>query len=233
MRTSYKWASHALALIALGLLLAPLQAANPPAAITEALASFRTEGPPGWSYTQTTRSGGEVLVERFDPIKPEFLRWTLVEKNGRAPDAEETETYKQGKFRRSSAWNAPRLEQQLDRASCEVIEADSSGIRCRFKLKPDSSGDAASEHLAVIIRLHLPTRCIESVEIVSQAPFSPVFGIRINESSTLLRYSLPNDGKPSLLLNATLRVRGRAFWIKAIKQDMEVTWSEHGAIERR
>ena len=52
-----------------------------------------------------------------------------------------------------------------------------------------------------------------------------MIGINIAETRTVMTYSLPEAGRPSLLQKVTLRVRGRAFWFKSLDQDMTVTYS--------
>jgi hypothetical protein len=202
-------------------------AAEPPALMREALEHFQIEGPKYWAFVQTTRAEGRSRVERFDPSQPELLRWSLVSEDGKTPSPAAADDYKQGKVRRSSSWNAPRLEKQIDPATCEIVESGAERLRCRFHLRQDDSSDNAAAHMAVVFSLHVPTRSIESVEIANTEPFSPSFGISIRSSRTVLRYSLPKGDVPSLLLHASLHIEGRAFWIKAISQTMEIVWSDH------
>src|SRR5688500_7554913 len=83
-------------------------AAAPPE-LAKALETFRSEAPRGWSFTQTTNAEGKSTVERYDATKPEFDRWSLVEKNGRAPEAQELKEYAEARSRRSRTGTAPKL----------------------------------------------------------------------------------------------------------------------------
>jgi len=198
-----------------------------PAEMEKALANFRTEGPAGWSFTQTTVSGKERLVEDFDPKRPEGSKWRLIESKGHAPSDEEAAEYQSGKIQRSSALNAPRLEKQLDPATCEQIEESPAILGCRFRLQSGPDAEEAAKHLLVSVFVDRATHTVSRIEIRSAGPFSPVFGVRIQESSTLLDYGPSRPGEPPLLVRARLSVHGRAFWVKGIDQEMDITWSGH------
>jgi hypothetical protein len=198
-----------------------------------ALKTFRTDGPRGWSFTQITESGGEKRVERFDPAQPEFTRWSLLELNGRVPTTDELHDYRQKVTRRSSATNAPHLTNQFDLSSLELVRDSADRTTWRCRLQPTEAGDATAEHLAATLIFHRPTHTIESVEIASTEPFAPTLGVKITELNTTLTYSLPDADRPSLLLQSTTRLRGRAFFFKSLDADMSVTFTDHQKAGRR
>lgn len=198
-----------------------------------ALETFRTEGPRGWSFTQTTESGDQRRIERFDPAQPDFSRWSLLELNGRAPTSDELHDYRQKVTRRSSATNAPHLTKQFDLSTLELVANSDERTTWRCRLQPSETGDATAEHLTATILFHSPTQTIESVEIASTEPFAPTLGVKITELKTTLTYSLPNEDRPSLLLKSTTRLRGRAFFLKSLDADMSVTFSDHEKAGRR
>ena len=94
------------------------------AELEAALKNFRAEAPRGWSYTQTTAAEGRSTVERSDAAKPEFDRWTLVQKDGRPPTAGETREYFENRSRRSRGGTAPKLVEQLDLSKLEALARD-------------------------------------------------------------------------------------------------------------
>ncbi len=204
----------------------PLQAESLPPDLAAALKDFRSDGPKGWGYTQTTVAGSESLVERFNPAEPDFQRWTLVRKNGQAPTPDETRDYNEGRSRRSSGATAPRLQDQLDDTSATFVRTEGERTVWHFRLQSGGLDDRAASFMAVTITFHQPTRTIEQVEIASIAPFSPVFGVKIAGTMTRMHYSLPTPERPSLLLAVTIQVRGRAFWFKSLDQDMTVTYTD-------
>jgi hypothetical protein len=197
--------------------------AEVPAALDAALKTFRADGAPGWSFTQSTVAGDESLVERFDAPRPDFERWSLLEKNGRPATADERRDYAEKQTRRSRGGTAPKITDSLDLASTEVIAETAERTTYRCRLKKPEAGDRTADFLRATLVLHQPTRTIESFELGSTGPFSPALGIRIQEMKTVMRFSLPTAERPSLLLAVTTHLRGRAFFIKSLDQDMTVT----------
>ena len=218
----------------LALLAQAAHAAELTAALTAALDAFRADGPPGWSYLQTTTSsGGEALVERYDAARPSFDRWSLVQKDGREPTEAETRVYREGKTRRTAGLQPPRIQDRLDRTTAERISSGDGIEHWRFRMLPGGADDLAASAMAVTVAFHESTRTIVEVEIASTDAFSPALGVRIESSRTTMEYSLPADDSPSLPRRISVRLRGRAFWFRSLDEDLEVTYSEHAPAARR
>lgn len=207
--------------------LAAAAVAAVPPALEAALKDFRTEPPKGWSFTQTTEADGKSTVERCDAGKPEFSRWSLVRKDGRAPDTAELTLYAENRSRRSRGGSGPKLAEQLDLATLETVADGDERTTYRCALKAGESGDKTARFLRATLVLHKPTRTIESLELGSTGPFSPTLGVKIAAMRTTMTYSLPADGRPSLPQAVTTHVRGRAFWVRSLDADMSVTFTDY------
>lgn len=197
-----------------------------PAPLAAALKSFHTEGPRGWSFTQTTVGGGHSRVERYDAYQPEFNRWTLLQEDGHPPTADERQDYMEKLSRRSRGGTAPNLTEQLDFKTLTIAEENIERVTYRCRLKPGEAGDATAKFLVATLVLHQPTKTIESFELAAHEPFSPTFGVKISEMETRLIYSLPGPDRPSVLIKTTTRLRGRAFWVKSLDADLVVTFTD-------
>lgn len=193
----------------------------------EALQTFRTDGPRGWSFTQTSESGSERRVERFDAAKPDFTRWTLLELNGRPPTETEARDYREKLTRRSLTGNAPHLSQQFDLSTLKIVSESDERAVLQCRLKPGEDGDDTAQYLAATLTFHKPTATIQQLEIASTQPFSPTFGVKIEEMRTLLTYSLPTETHPPLLQKSSTRLRGRAFYFKSLDADLTVTFTDY------
>lgn len=198
-----------------------------PALLGSAVQAFRADPPPGWSFTQTTTAQGESLVERCDAAQPEFARWTLLQKDGRTPTAQEKSEYAEMRSRRSRGGTAPKITDQLDleRAEPAGETAERSTYRC--PLKPAEKGDATAPFLRATIVVHKPSQTIESIELANVAPFSPTLAVRIAEMKTTMSYAPPAGDAPTLPQKVTTHVRGRAFWVKSLDADMVVTFTNY------
>ena len=207
--------------------LAVTASAAVPPELAAALKAFRADAPPGWSFTQTTASGDKSTVERCDAAKPEFDRWSLAQQDGRAPTSDELGNYAAMRSRRSRGGTAPRLTDQFDLTTLETVTDTPERATFRCRLKRGEAGDQTSDFLRAKIVLHKPTKTIESLELASAGEFNPTFGVKIAEMKTTLAYSLPAGDRPTLPEKVTTRVRGRAFFLKSLDEDMTVTFSAY------
>lgn len=198
-----------------------------PAALAEALKTFRADPPRGWSFTQTTIAEGKSTVERSDAAKPEFSRWSLVQKDGRAPTPEEIQDYAEARSRRSRAGTAPKIVDQFVLAAIETLGETAERVTFRCPLRQGESRDRTALALRATIAVHKPTRTVESVTLANLAPFSPMLGVKIAELKTVMTYSLPASETPGLPQSVVTRVRGRAFVFKSLDADMTVTFSKY------
>lgn len=204
----------------------PAASASLPDDLRAALAGYRAEGSKGWAFTQSTRAAGKSLVERYDPRLPEFRRWTLLQKNGRPPTEKEIAAYAEQQTRRSRGDTAPNVKEQIDEATGQRVEDDGTRAHWRFRLRTTDEDDRSAAHMAVTFVLHRPTGTIERMELASFEPFKPVTGIAIEQARTVVEYSLPDGERPTLLQRITVTLRGRAWWIKSLDDDMEVVYSD-------
>lgn len=209
-----------------------LPAAGPPL-LEAALQNFRADPPRGWSYTQTTVADGKSTVERYDAAKPEYDRWSLVQKDGRPPAAEDRKTYAEMRSRRSRGGTAPKLTDQLDLGSVETLHEDAERATYRSRLRPGERSDKTAAFLRTTIIVHKPTQTLESLELASTGEFSPTLGVRIAVLKTVMTYTPPAGDQPLFPRSVTTHVRGRAFWFKSLDADMTVTYSEYEKATRR
>jgi hypothetical protein len=198
-----------------------------PEDLAAALKSFRADPPPGWSYTLTTAGEGKSTVERCEAGKPEFERWSLLQKDGRAPTADEARDYAEGRTRRSRGGTAPKIIEQLDLATLVAKSENGDRITYQCGVKPGDPADNVAAFLRATVVLHRPTRTIEAIELGSTGEFSPTFVVKIAEMKTQMSYALPTNDRPSLPLKVETRVRGRAFLFKSLDGEVVMTFSDY------
>lgn len=201
--------------------------AQPSESLLATLKGFRTEGPKGWAFTQTSHSTDRSRVESFNPLAASHLRWTLLTENGAAPSAKTTESYRQQQTRRTGGQTAPNVKEQLILESAELLETANDRERWQFQLRPGAGDDSSAEHMRSTITFHVPSRTIERIELASFESFSPVFGVSVESARTRITYSLPEDDMPTLLQEIKVSIRGRAFFFKSLDSDMTVSYSDY------
>ncbi len=217
--------------LSLCLLVCTVCAAVPPE-FDAALKAFRGDPPRGWSYTQTTSAEGKSTVERYDAGRPEFDRWKLVQKDGRAPTKTELRDYADARSRRSRTGTAPNLLDQLDLPTLETLSTSGERTTYRSRLRPGESRDQTAPFLRATIVMHRPTRTIESVELNSVSEFKPTFGVKIASLKTRMSYSLPAAEAPTLPQKVETQVRGRAFLFKSLDAEMSVVYSDYLCVSK-
>jgi hypothetical protein len=210
-----------------------LRAEPMPPELAQALKIYRAEGANNWAYVQTTESSkGQSLVEHYDPSKPQFSRWTLLKKNGTAPNESDLKDYRDRLSRRTNG-TAPNIKDQIDPATCELASDDSARASYRFRLLTTEKSDRSAAHMNAVFTLHKPTGTIERVTLTSFEPFSPMFSVKVAEAATTIEYSLPTTERPTLLQKITVRMRGSVMWFKSLDEDMTVTYSEHTYVGKK
>ena len=63
--------------------------------------------------------------------------------------------------------------------------------------------------------------------LASAGPFRPAFGVEITSLRTELTYDPPAEGRPALPRSVTTRLRGTAFWLKSLDDDMTITFTDY------
>ncbi|MEY4489687.1 MAG: hypothetical protein RIQ79_2195 [Verrucomicrobiota bacterium] len=204
----------------------PVAAVVPvPPELTAALAAYRASGPKGWAFTQTSVGTGKNLIERFDPRVRGPARWTLLRKDGREPTDEEQKEYRQQSLAKNEA-EGGGVRDQLDLVTCALVARDERTATYQFALRPADKGDTAAAHMRARFTLDFPTGAIVRVELSNFEHFSPVISLKIDEASTIMRYSLPSADQPSLLIDITMKLRGRRLWFRSFTQDMSMSYSD-------
>lgn len=215
---------------ALSLLLAlaagPVRAELPPP-VKAAIAKFHAEGAPGWAYTQTSSDGSKTVVERFDPAQPEFKRWTLLSDDGQPPTEQEQYNYRARKYAPDGVKHLPPLAEQIEPDTAEQVEETPTHWVWRFHVKPRADSDPSAAHLRITLRIDKATDTIDTYEIATFEPFSPVLSVKIDRMRTVMTYSLPTDGKPSLLIAVTTLVSGRRMFLLSFDQHMIATYKDY------
>lgn len=193
----------------------------------EALKKFRAEGAKHWGFTQSTTARQGSLIEKFNPAQLEGKRWTLIQKDGHAPTAKESQEYFEKQSRRSSNETAPDVTKQLNLGSAELVHEDDVHVAYRFHLNPGDKNDTTAPFMVATFQFHKPSKTIDRIELGNTEPFSPMLIVKIQEARTTIDYTLPTAERPSLLDHITMRVRGRAMVFKSLDEDMTITYSDY------
>ncbi|MBI2514563.1 MAG: hypothetical protein HYV96_21520 [Opitutae bacterium] len=201
-------------------------AAELPAYFSDALAQFTSDAPRGWAYTLTTTRGEDTSVERYDPSRPKGGQWTLLQRNGRAPTADEIERYL--RYKASSAPPTARAtfeKGDLDRGTFELLREDATSAEYRGRFREDLK-EPLLAHLVLDLKLAKHPAAVQAFTLRLNAPFTPALGVKMTELEVSMEFSPPTAERPSLPRESRSRFRGRLFYFKSIEEDLRIAYSD-------
>ena len=200
--------------------------AERPAYVRTALERFSTGLPDGWAYTLTTTRNGRTITERFEPARPAGAQWTLLETEGRAPTAAETEKYLRARGAAPGGMQANFEKADIEPGSLVLVQEDADHAEFTAAFRETSTGpDKMLGHLSLRLRVAKRDPHIAGYTLELKEPYSPVLGVKMNTLRVEARFSPPTDGRPSLPVEMTSRFTGRIFFIPT-GEDLQLTYRD-------
>lgn len=208
-------------------LLPPLAAAAAelPAYFHAAFARLATDAPRGWAYTLRTTRGDEVSVERYDPSRPKGGEWTLLERNGRTPDAAELERYLRYKAGNTPPSRATFEKGDIDLGTAVLAREEAAEAEFQMLFREDVSAPLLP-HLALVLIVDRRTQTVGQYTLRLRGPFSSGLGMRMLELVATTRFNPPGDGRPALPRETVSHFRGRLFFLLPVEEDLRVEYSD-------
>lgn len=209
-----------------------LRAAPLPDYFNRALRAFGGDTPAGWAYTLTTTRGAETTVERYDPGRPPAERWTLLQRDGRAPTADESHRYRSYKTAHSPVTPRPtfaRGDIDLGSVRLEREDAETAVFHGRFREDLD---DPLLANLELRLTVAKASAHIARTELHLTTAYTPALSARILALSVIVTYTPPAPDRPALPASSESRFRGRVFFFKDVAEDLRITYSDYTATGR-
>ena len=213
--------------IAAALLAIAGQAGPLPEYVRQAIEAFNPGLPAGWAYTLTTQRNDLQITERFDPGRPLADQWTLLRQEGRAPTAEEIETYAHAAERGARATPAPVFQREdldLDRLTLMREDATQAEFVCGF-CDRSMHGDRMLGHLVLHLHIAKHPPHVTKFTLELQAPYSPTLGVKMNRLTMQVDFSPPDGLRPSLPAASTSVFLGRVFFF-GVEENLRLTYSD-------
>lgn len=220
---------HACLLLASLLFAGAAGAAELPAYFSAALARFSSDAPGGWAYTLTTTQGENVSVERFDPSRPKGGEWSLLARNGRAPNADEIQRYNRYKVGNAPPTRATFSKGDIDLSSVELLRENSRQAVFQAFFRGDVSAPLLA-HVFLEITVNKLDPAIERIVMRLQRPFAPALGVRMRELVVTMDFYPPESGRPALPRETFSRFRGRMFFLFPLAEDLRVTYADFSPV---
>ncbi len=225
-RPQSKTGRHWWCLFAWGLAALPA-AAEMPGYLRAALTNFNPGVPPGWACTIITTRNDETLVERFDASRASGRQWTLLQCHGRLPTAEEREKYLQSRPPGSSVGPQANFQKaDIEPGSLTLASEDDDRAEFQGSFRQESTGaDKMLGHLVLHLTVNKRWPHIAKYILSLATPYSPVFGVKMNELQVETTFTPPDSEHPSLPATYTSRFAGRILYIST-EENLRVTFSD-------
>lgn len=201
------------------------RAATLPDYLTQALTRLTSDAPHGWAYTVATTRDDEHSVERYDPSRPKGGEWTLIARNGRAPDADEIQRYL--RYKASNAPTTARASFQkgdIDVGSLALLREENGLAVFRGRFREDAN-EPLLAHVVLDLTVDPARASIVEAVLRLAAPFAPALGVRMHELTLTMTFKEAADGSVVLPHTAHSRFRGRMFFLIPVEEDLRITYS--------
>lgn len=214
--------------------------ANADALKERIIAHARTVTPEDYAYTRTIRSEStegnkteeRVVIDRWDPAKPQDQRWTLVSINGQPPSTDQLKNYAKETPKRRTVYYG-RVAEYFGNPASSATDAQGRTV---FKLASlpketvvvsgsDISANATGE---LALATSGGTPFIDEVRFVSTKPTRVKLVALIERFEAVNRYKMMPNGKPAPVESSS-EMNGSMMGKQGIIRT-KVTYSDHRAV---
>lgn len=204
------------------------------------IAHARTVTPEDYAYTRTIRTDStegnkkeeRVVVDRWDPAKPQDQRWTLVSINGQPPNADQLKNYGKETPKRRTVYYG-RVAEYFGKPATSATDAKGRPV---FRLASlpketvvamgsDISANATGE---LAVETSGATPFIEEIRFSSTKPARIKLIAVIERFEAVNRYRMMPNGKPAPV-ESTSEMNGSMMGKQGLIRT-KVSYSDHRAV---
>jgi hypothetical protein len=213
-----------------------------PPIVERALETMERSDQEGYAFRMAKTDKGSTEIATFDPSKPAGQTWKLLQKDGKAPSAKESEEFRKERAKREKdrteeekkekSKKGDKRDQELREMiapdSLQLISETAERASYRFRMRID---DEDAKPFADAIRgtlvISKAAPHVESLDLASTGEIKAMTGVKISEFHLTLTFFPPDAHGQSLPATIRSVVKGRAMLVKKIDQDMTVGFSEY------
>ena len=205
--------------------------ANPAAILQEAAQSMDDDYRQEWAYTETSIESDTQTTGRYDPRQPVGEQWQLLSFNGRKPTADEIAEYAEDKEHDNGSSSPDDRDHDFDDVaqadSLELIEETDEYWLYSFTPVEDDDEEEFMKFVDATMKIVKDGPYIEYIDLHSNKPFKPQFGVKVKEFVTRLIFGPAAVGGPIVPLSVDVRIKARAFLAIGIDESMSISFSDY------
>jgi hypothetical protein len=204
------------------------------------IAHARTVSPDDYAFTRTIRTEStegnkkeeRVVIDRWDPTKPQDQRWTLISINGQPPTPEQLKNYGKETPKRRTPYYG-RVAEYFGKSATSATDARGRPVfrlgslpkETVMVMGSDISANASGE---LTVNTTGATPFIEEIRFTSSKPTRVKLIAVIERFEAMTRYRMMPDGKPAPL-ESTSEMNGSMMGKQGLIRT-KVSFSEHRAV---
>ena len=208
-----------------------LGATDHSAILQEAAQAMDDDYMQAWAYTETSIESEEHTVGRYDPRLPVGERWQLLSLNDKQPTTQEMADYAAGKAGDNGSSSADKGDHDVDNIaesdSLRLIEETDDYWLYSFTPVEDDDEEEFMKHVDATMKIIKDGPYIEYIDMHSNKPFKPQFGVKVKEFVTRLQFGRASDDGPVVPLSVDVRIKARAFLAIGIDETISVSFSDY------
>jgi hypothetical protein len=181
---------------------------NYAALFDEAIKAIDWEFENEWAFTETSLSGEQLLVRRYDPRLDNDKRWSLISVDGHEPTVKEVKNYARDKDDRGDL---------SDSSTTGIVDADSLKLLEEtddywlFTFVPDEDEEVFTENVDAKIKIIKAGHYLESIDIRNHSEIKAGFGTKISKFVMRFEFGPAAEDGPIVPQSIKMHVTGRAL----------------------
>ncbi|MGI9200630.1 MAG: hypothetical protein ACR2QL_06205 [Woeseiaceae bacterium] len=196
--------------------------------IDRAFASIEDNPRERWSFTRADSDAESTSVGHFDPRLTTARQWTLVSIDGRAPNADEVETYRNQRESEEKDESDDTEDYQSIMKEGSVALIDETEEFWLFSFQPVGDTPEDEEFMAHVdgtLKIVKDGEFVAHITLQNSETIKPGAGVKIHEFFTLMEFAPSQPDGIVLLTSMQLSVKGKAMFVVKIDESETITWS--------
>ena len=182
-----------------------------------------------WAFTEASIEAGTETVARFDPRRPAGERWSLLSVDGREPTQDEIDDFTEDKLDddESGSDDDDEVHTMVEGDSLTLVEETDEYWLFSFVPSEEDDEEDFAEFMDGTLEIAKDGRYVSSIDIRSDEPFRPRFGVKVNSILTRLTFGPASPDGPIVPQTIDVDIDIRALLLLRIDETVSISFSDY------